>query len=65
MYEHKSFQYVEKHQNFGKLLLRWPKVAILKWPIPLADSSELAIFRRIGHFLGESAISEYIMYIKD
>ena len=37
--------------------LRRPKVAILKWPIPLADSSELAIFRRIGHFSGESAIS--------
>ena len=39
----------------GKLLkyvpLRWPKVAILKWPVPLADSAEL--------ILEESAISEY------
>ena len=45
--------------------LRRPKVGILKWPIPLADSAELAIVRRIGQFLGESATSEYIMYIKD
>ena len=28
----------------------WLKVAILKWLIPLADSS------KIGHFLGESVI---------
>ena len=27
-----------------KLPLRQPKVAVLKWPIPLADSAELAIF---------------------
>ena len=38
-----------------KLPLRRLKVAILN----LADSAELAIF------LGELAISEYIMYIKD
>ena len=31
--------------------LRGLKVVILKWPIPLADSTVLAIFRRIGHFL--------------
>ena len=30
--------------------LRWLKVAILKYPIPGADSAESAIFRGIGHF---------------
>ena len=32
------------------------KVAILKWPIPLADSAELAIFLENRQFFGESAI---------
>ena len=41
------------------------KVAILKWPIPLADSAELATFYENWPFFGISAISEYIMYIKD
>ena len=42
------------------LLLRQLKVAILKWRlISLADTAESAIF------LGELALSEYIMYIKD
>ena len=40
-------------------------VAIMKWPIHFADSVELAIFEKNWLFLGESAISEYIMYIKD
>ena len=34
-------------------------MAILKWPISVANSTELAIF------LEESATVEYIMYIKD
>ena len=33
------------------LPLRWLKVAILKWPIPLADSSKL---RRTNHNLEKS-----------
>ena len=51
-------------ENLAEVLvpLRRLKVAILKWPTPLIDSPELAISRRIGHILGESAISEYIVH---
>ena len=42
---------VDAYSNFNALPLRQLKVAILKWPIPLADSAELAIFKENRPFL--------------
>ena len=46
------------------ILFRRLKVPILKWPIPLAVSMQVAIFRRISHlFLEKSAILQYVPWI--
>ena len=60
------FYFKKEEAKLSSSLLEIPlrrlKVTILKWPICVADSTELAI---IQNFLEESDTFEYIMYITD